>query len=162
MRKLESVPGIVSVHDLRIWRLSQKDCVASAHIVMNPLQKTISSQSSEVTTPFHCVSADSFAVPDAVSISTNEPIPSDLVLSGTETFNERLKRVKEAFDAFGIPNVTLQIEEHGQTCCAIDAEMAADTGVHTDGSSTRTRHADQYSIVTGNSSGSRIDIRPQE
>ncbi|KAL6710467.1 hypothetical protein ACN47E_008515 [Coniothyrium glycines] len=32
---LESIPGVVSVHELHIWRLDQKKAIASAHIVVS-------------------------------------------------------------------------------------------------------------------------------
>jgi zinc transporter 1 len=32
---LESIPGVVSVHELHVWRLDQKKAIASAHIVVN-------------------------------------------------------------------------------------------------------------------------------
>jgi zinc transporter 1 len=32
---LESIPGVVSVHELHVWRLDQKKAIASAHIVVS-------------------------------------------------------------------------------------------------------------------------------
>lgn len=34
-KDLESIPGVVSVHELHIWRLDQKKAIASAHIVVS-------------------------------------------------------------------------------------------------------------------------------
>ena len=32
---LEAIPGVVSVHELHVWRLDQKKAVASAHVVVS-------------------------------------------------------------------------------------------------------------------------------
>ena len=35
---LETVPGVVAVHELHLWRLNQQKAIASAHVVVESLE----------------------------------------------------------------------------------------------------------------------------
>lgn len=126
---------------------------------MSPLQKPVTSRSSKMMTSFDCDSADGFTITQTMPTQMDERA-SSLVLSRTETFNERLERVKQTFAEFGISKVTLQIEEKGQTCCTIHAGTVSDAEMEPERCSV-IRHADQYSIMTDDGYDSRTNICPQ-
>jgi zinc transporter 1 len=80
--------GVVSVHEVCVWQLSQEELVASAHIVMSPMTTREASirSSSEI---------------EEVGRSTEQ----------AETVNGRLARLGKCLHGFGIHRVTLQIED---------------------------------------------------
>ncbi|KAI5259280.1 cation efflux protein [Aureobasidium subglaciale] len=88
IRELNKIPGVVSVHDLCVWQLSQEKSIASAHIVMSPManQEVLSRNSLEIE---------------------ESPMPEQPV----ETHNGRLARLGKCLHGFGIYRMTLQIEE---------------------------------------------------
>ncbi|THY35854.1 cation efflux protein [Aureobasidium pullulans] len=88
IRELSKIAGVVSVHDLCVWQLSQEESIASAHIVMLPMEKEqmISTSSSEI---------EEMPRP-------NQP---------AETHNGRLARLGKCLHGFGIHRMTLQIED---------------------------------------------------
>ncbi|THY51191.1 cation efflux protein [Aureobasidium pullulans] len=88
IRELSKIAGVVSVHDLCVWQLSQEESIASAHIVMLPMEKEeiISRSSSEI---------EEMPRP-------NQP---------AETHNGRLARLGKCLHGFGIHRMTLQIED---------------------------------------------------
>lgn len=118
--KLRSLPGILSVHDLRIWRLNQSECVASAHIIMSPLQTLTPSPLPALgTTLIRYTSTSSSEDCQGVYTAEEERTRRDGTGSGSadmdsETLNGRLKRIRQAFAGFGIEKVTVQIEEGGR------------------------------------------------
>ncbi|KAH0205080.1 cation diffusion facilitator family metal ion transporter, partial [Aureobasidium melanogenum] len=91
IRELSKIPGVVSVHELYVWQLSQEQSIGSAHIVMSPMtsQEVLSKSSSDV---------DETAQPE-------EP---------KETHNGRLARLGRCLHGFGIQRVTLQIEDSAE------------------------------------------------
>lgn len=128
LEKLKSVPGIISVHHLHIWRLSQEDCVASAHIVMSPQQKltpSFSAGTEETSSAQNTSSREdrrhASGVDSQQTSRVDSMIPGLDIVSG-ESINERLKRVNETFSKFGIEHVTLQIEEDGGACSIAPTE----------------------------------------
>ncbi|KAH0354387.1 cation diffusion facilitator family metal ion transporter, partial [Aureobasidium melanogenum] len=88
IRELNKIPGVVSVHELYVWQLSQEQSIGSAHIVMSPMtsQEVLSASSSEI---------DKLARPEETR----------------ETHNGRLARLGRCLHGFGIQRVTLQIED---------------------------------------------------
>lgn len=88
IRELSKIPGVVSVHDLYVWQLSQEQSIGSAHIVMSPMtsQEVLSRSSSDIDEP----------------TQPEEP---------RETHNGRLARLGRCLHGFGIQRVTLQIED---------------------------------------------------
>ncbi|KAG9835382.1 cation diffusion facilitator family metal ion transporter, partial [Aureobasidium melanogenum] len=88
IRELSKIPGVVSVHDLYVWQLSQEQSIGSAHIVMSPMtsQEVLSRSSSAI---------DELAQSEAPK----------------ETHNGRLARLGRCLHGFGIQRVTLQIED---------------------------------------------------
>ncbi|KAF3010922.1 hypothetical protein E8E13_010045 [Curvularia kusanoi] len=53
-RDMESIPGIVSVHELHIWRLDQRKAVASAHVVVSdPDVKSFMAKAKIITECLH-------------------------------------------------------------------------------------------------------------
>ncbi|KAH0289069.1 putative cation diffusion facilitator family metal ion transporter [Aureobasidium namibiae CBS 147.97] len=88
MRELSKIPGVVSVHDLCVWQLSQEESIASAHIVMSPMtsQEMLSGSSTEIEE----------------LVRAEQP---------KETQNGRLARLGRCLHEFGIQRVTLQIED---------------------------------------------------
>ncbi|THZ83755.1 cation efflux protein [Aureobasidium pullulans] len=88
IRELSKIAGVVSVHDLCVWQLSQEESIASAHIVMLPMEKEeiISRSSSEI---------EEMPRPDQPA----------------ETHNGRLARLGKCLHGFGIHRMTLQIED---------------------------------------------------
>ncbi|KAG9682513.1 cation diffusion facilitator family metal ion transporter, partial [Aureobasidium melanogenum] len=88
IRELSKIPGVVSVHDLYVWQLSQEQSIGSAHIVMSPMtsQEVLSRSSSDI---------DELAQSEAPK----------------ETHNGRLARLGRCLHGFGIQRVTLQIED---------------------------------------------------
>jgi len=68
---LETVPGVIAVHELHLWRLNQQKAIASAHVVVESLAdfmrlgKTINSC-------FHAYGIDSATIqPEIVSLIIN-------------------------------------------------------------------------------------------
>ncbi|KAG9541683.1 cation diffusion facilitator family metal ion transporter, partial [Aureobasidium melanogenum] len=88
IRELSKIPGVVSVHDLYVWQLSQEQSIGSAHIVMSPMasQEVLSRSSSDMDE----------------TVQPEEP---------KETHNGRLARLGRCLHGFGIQRVTLQIED---------------------------------------------------
>ncbi|KAI4843304.1 cation efflux protein [Aureobasidium sp. EXF-8845] len=88
IRELSKIPGVVSIHDLCVWQLSQEKSIASAHIVMSPMasQEILSRSSMEIEEP----------------VQPEQP---------RETQNGRLARLGRCLHGFGIHRVTLQIED---------------------------------------------------
>ncbi|KAI5208475.1 cation efflux protein [Aureobasidium subglaciale] len=88
IRELSKISGVVSVHDLCVWQLSQEKSIASAHIVMSPMasQEVLSRNSLEIE-----------------ELSTPE--------QQVETHNGRLARLGKCLHGFGIYRMTLQIED---------------------------------------------------
>ncbi|KAI5249434.1 cation efflux protein [Aureobasidium subglaciale] len=88
IRELNKIPGVVSVHDLCVWQLSQEKSIASAHIVMSPMasQEVLSRNSLEI---------EESSMPE-------QPV---------ETHNGRLARLGKCLHGFGIYRMTLQIED---------------------------------------------------
>ncbi|KAH0373051.1 cation diffusion facilitator family metal ion transporter, partial [Aureobasidium melanogenum] len=91
IRELNKIPGVISVHELYVWQLSQEQSIGSAHIVMSPMtsQEVLSRSSSEM---------DELVRPE-------EP---------RETHNGRLARLGRCLHGFGIQRVTLQIEDSAE------------------------------------------------
>lgn len=52
-RDLESIPGILSVHDLHVWRLDQRKAFASAHVVVSPEVENFVKTAKIITECFH-------------------------------------------------------------------------------------------------------------
>lgn len=52
-RDLESIPGILSVHDLHVWRLDQRKAFASAHVVVSPEVENFVNTAKIITECFH-------------------------------------------------------------------------------------------------------------
>jgi zinc transporter 1 len=91
IRELSKIPGVVSVHDLCVWQLSQEKSIASAHIVMSPMasQEILSRSSMEIEE----------------QVQSEQP---------RETQNGRLARLGRCLHGFGIQRVTLQIEDDAE------------------------------------------------
>lgn len=103
---LKAIPGVVSVHELRVWRLNQDETIASAHVVVSPLSSENTSPRSS-SPPIRPLSSKRRSSESMIAMDelNNKPI-------GAETSNERLKRIRMVFDGFGIRDITLQVEDH--------------------------------------------------
>ncbi|KAI1518054.1 Cation efflux protein [Pyrenophora tritici-repentis] len=77
---LEAIPGIMSVHDLHVWRLDQKKAVASAHIVVNDPDIASFMKNAKICT--ECLHAYGI---HSVTLQPELPVPSGDVEENTST-----------------------------------------------------------------------------
>ncbi|GAB7356016.1 hypothetical protein MBLNU459_g6637t1 [Dothideomycetes sp. NU459] len=105
-RALKEIPGLVSVHELRVWRLNQDETIASAHIVVSPPSSPDATPRSSPPPPVLPLTSRRRSQDSVVG---GEQLRRESI--GAQTSNERLRRIGQVFNGFGIQSMTLQVED---------------------------------------------------
>lgn len=89
---LESIPGVLSVHELHIWRLDQKKAVASAHVVVsNPDIASFMSKAKVFSECLHAYGIHSATLQPEIMSASGIEILSDAI-SGTSMARSSLEK----------------------------------------------------------------------
>lgn len=101
---LIAIPGVLSIHELRVWRLNQEETIGSAHIVVSPLS---SANNSPRLLPIMPLTSRRRSSESRIAVEEQRRL-----MGAAKTSNERLRRIRLVFTTFGIRSMTLQIEDH--------------------------------------------------
>lgn len=106
-----SIPGVISVHELHIWQLSESKIVASVHVLVRKSLKGCKKVTSAPPTPPN--GKTSGATSEAVSLvvgTNDEDDESTAVEGGEHVYMAVASEIRRILHEFGIHSSTIQPE----------------------------------------------------